>query len=985
MSIYYSFSLCSLSKSFIDLIIKDSNCPVPTFLRRSSIDDQSKRNDVSDRSSIQVFYSNVRSLVPKTHFLLNYVSLYNSDIIALSETWLDPTTPSSIFCPPRYNIYRDDRLTGRGGGTLILIKDKFSSSKIDLTCCDVNSNIDAVCCKLHINNLSDLGILCIYRPPNSSPNDNKCVLDIITDFLHFNFKYNIIIGDFNFPEIRWPSHASTAQGVIFLNFCQDNFLSQHVVSATRRASNSLLDLVFSTEGTVVNDISVNEEFGTSDHSIIQFSLRIKPTVSKRFVQRRKFANANWSLFQELLSSLPEWNDLLATSDIDSLWSYFLHSLTSALDKVAPLCNVSRRSFISSSKVRTALRAKRRCYKNLKSCPTSYNFAAFKRSCILLEKILHKDTFDREERVISNSNPKVFWSFVNKRLSRNNDIKSIIHLDKKVVDQVLVADIFNDYFASIFTCNSQSAHINQVFCSSDSKILSNIKVTAEDVHTILKRIPNKTSVDADGLSYMILKNGGTVLCSYLSQLFSLSLLLHRVPNAWKTAVVVPIFKNGDKNDIHNYRPVSVTSCCSRVFERLINNKIIEHLTLNNLTSNSQHGFQRGRSTDTALLEFYNFVSERLDNHFLVEALFFDFSKAFDTVPHAFLINRLFDIGIRGHLLDRIRDFLTDRSQIVRVGESFSRSLPVSSGVVQGSILGPTLFNIFINDIDKCLNHCHILKYADDLRIFLSAPRTATGILDLRHKMQSDINSLKHWAHDSGLSFNIKKCFSVSFGSLASSPCVTAYMIDDSPIPSKDSYKDLGVSVLSPLSFNTHVNDIVAKAFSRLGLVYKLFHTKSPKSLIRLYKSFVRPILEYACLIWNPSTIEQTNKIERVQKRFCRMFHEIRHLSYKEQLSYLGIFSLRARRIRYQLISIFKIYNQITRVDFDTLFTLVRHKRTRGNSLAILPQFSNSNLRLNFFTVTSISLWNKLADADVNAPNLSIFKYRLKSFLNNQDIW
>ena len=308
------------------------------------------------------------------------------------------------------------------------------------------------------------------------------------------------------------------------------------------------------------------------------------------------------------------------------------------------------------------------------------------------------------------------------------------------------------------------------------------------------------------------------------------------------------------------------------------------------------------------------------------------------------------------------------------------------MIQGSILGPTLFSIFVNNIDKCLNHCHILKYADDLRIFLSAPKTTADILHLRHRMQKDVNSLTHWVQDSGLCFNVQKCFSVTFGlPKGISLPDTAYLITGLPIPSKSTYKDLGVSVCSPLSFNIHIDNVVAKAFSRLGLICKLFHTKSPKSLIRLYKSFVRPILEYACIIWNPSTIEHTNKIERVQKRFCRMFRDIRHLSYKDQLSYLGIFSLRARRIRYQLICIFKIHNQLTRVDFDSLFTLIRHKRTRGHSLAILPKFSSTNFRLNFFTVSSISLWNKLSDADVNAPNISVFKSRIKSFLNNQDIW
>ena len=751
---------------------------------------------------------------------------------------------------------------------MILVSDNFSSCKVDLTINNATGTancFDAVCCKLRVDNIADLGVLCIYRPPNSSPDDNKCLLNIISEFLQLNFKYNIIIGDFNFPDIRWPDHANTTQALTFLNFCQENFLSQHVLSATRRASNSLLDLVFSTEGTIVNDVTVNEEFGSSDHSIIQFSLNIKPTVTRKFIQRRNLTNANWSDFQHLLSSLSEWRELLRIKNIDLLWSYLRDSLTSALDHVAPLRTISKRKVTSSSTVRTALRVKRRCYKNLRSCPTLTNIVAYERSCIILKKVLDKDTFAKEDRVISNANIKVFWSFVNRRLSCCNDFKSINHLDEVIVDREKAANVFNDYFTSIFISNPRTTSINQVLYPDVSRIISDIKVTVDDVSKILKNIPSKTSVDADGLSYLVLKNGGTILCSYLYQIFSLPLELQRVPKAWKTAIVAPIFKNGDKKNVCNYRPVSVTSCCSRVFERLINIKITDHLNINNLIHSTQHGFQRGRSTDTALLEFYNFVSEHTDNHFLVEAVFFDFSKAFDTVPHALLIRRLFDIGIRGRLLEWIRDFLTDRSQIVRLGSSFSRSLPVPSGVIQGSILGPTLFSIFINDIDKCLSYCQILKYADDVRIFLSVPRRDANIHDLRHKIQSDINCLTQWALESGLSFNVKKCFSVTFGMPSIYPSDSLYKIGDLPIPHKKSFKDLGVSVSSPLSFHVHIEDTVAKAFSRLGLIYKLFHTKSPKSLIRLYKSFVRPILEYACLIWNPCTSYQTHRIERVQKR------------------------------------------------------------------------------------------------------------------------
>ncbi|MEL7307440.1 MAG: reverse transcriptase domain-containing protein, partial [Pseudomonadota bacterium] len=858
-------------------IARDKNFPA---LSSSGIleDSNTKKKGVPDVASLNAMYCNVRSLVPKSHVLQSYISLYDPSIIALTETWLDDSVPSSLFCPSNYYAYRHDRITRRGGGCLILVKDNISSHSLTvypiLTYNDSHTRIDAVACALSFSDGRKLGILCIYRPPDSLVETNFIMIDTIKKFLNFGFDCNLIVGDFNFPDITWSISAASAQSKIFLNFCQENFLIQHVNAPTRNTSQSILDLVFTTLGTNISKVNICEEFGSSDHYILNFSTYMHVSRSKRFRLTRNLKNVDWAHFQELLNPPDDWFQSLATKDIDHVWTKLLTSLNVALDNVAPLHSVSVRNFISSPKIRTALRHKRRYFKNFRRYPTLHNCIIYEKSKFLLQYLLDTDLASRENHVINSRDKKTFWSYVNKRMFKDSTIKSIKHGDADTNDQIIIANAFNDYFVSIYSStpiSPQTVLTSQL--GSDSSYLSNISLTIDDVMTIFCNLPTKSSVDADGFSYKILKNGGFPLCLRLFHLFSLSLEVSCIPTSWKSALVTPIFKTGNKMDVRNFRPISVTSCCSRMLERIVKNKLSEYLLCHNVINESQHGFVGGKSTDTLLMHFYDFVTESVDDNRVVDCVFFDFSKAFDTVHHEILLHRLHGVGIRGAILKWLADFLSNRSQRVKINQTLSDNLPVTSGVIQGSVLGPTLFNIFINNIDEIIRHSKILKYADDVRVFQSANKDNTSLQDMQRLVQEDIDSIFNWSKSSGLTLNTSKCFSVSFGR---SNFTRLYTIDDKVIPCKSTFSDLGVAVRLPFSFRPHIDEIVSKAFSRLGLINKIFKNKTTNSMLNLFKAFVRPKLEYASIVWNPYQINSVNSLERVQRRLCRMIPTIRHL-------------------------------------------------------------------------------------------------------------
>ena len=906
---HYVKSLQVLSHTFTNLTFSDYTesrftVPVPSFHENNS-----DSLSTSDNSNLNVkfLYSNVRSLVSKIHDLNNYLSIYKPEVIALTETWLDDRIPTSFFCPQNYVAYRKDRQNKKGGGCVVLISKTLLSKPVSILKPKIDDGvkIDAVACRLPLACGTSMGVLCIYRPPGLSDSENSPLYDILNNFLDNNFKFNIIIGDFNFPDIQWPGSSSSFHSDTFLNFVHENFLLQHVMSSTRKASQSILDLVLSTQGTNIHGLTVNEEFGTSDHSIINFSVPLRPTLVKRKVKRRNLEKADWSLFRQSLAfSSPDIHQALLSEDIDEVWACFLSILNAALDTVAPVHEISTRNFVSCSKVRTALRHKRRRFKALSENNIPSNVIAYARAVEIVKRTTYEDVIKRENRLLYNANPRYFWSYVNRRMSSQTSIKSLKSNTSEAQDPDDLSNIFNDYFVSVFTPASDFT-IQDDNRNPPLLALSQIAITTEDVCRILGSLSSKSSVDNDNLSYKILKEGGVILAEFLAYLFSLSLRICRIPSAWKVAIVSPIHKGGPKNVVSNYRPISVTSCCCRVLERIVRNKINDFLFNRHFITDSQHGFVSGRSTDTMLLKFYDYVTDKVDNGMVVDSVFFDFSKAFDVIPHNILISRLESSGILGNVLLWIKDFLSNRQQMVRIGHVSSNLLPVTSGVIQGSVLGPTLFNIFINDIDTHVKYCTVLKYADDLRIFLSSTKSDIELGDLQRKVQQDINSITKWACVSGMKFNINKCFYTTFGR---SLYGRTYFINENIIPYSLHFRDLGVMVSSPLSFNNHIDSIVSKAFVRLGLIYKVFENKSAKSIPHLFKAFVRPILEYSSIIWNPYTVCNINKIERVQRRMCRMIPVIRHLPYRDQLKSLHLYSLKTRRLRYQLTMIFSFINK-----------------------------------------------------------------------------
>ena len=463
---------------------------------------------------------------------------------------------------------------------------------------------------------------------------------------------------------------------------------------------------------------------------------------------------------------------------------------------------------------------------------------------------------------------------------------------------------------------------------------------------------------------------------LCKIFNKSIEIGDIPKDWKIAEVKPIFKKGCKNSPGNYRPVSLTSIACKVLESFVRDYLYKHLINNELLSVEQFGFCSKRSTVTQLIVTLNDWMINLDNKIPVDAVYLDFAKAFDTVPHERLKNKLYGYGVRGNVLKWISSFLGDRNQYVSVNGKCSNKIKVTSGVPQGSVLGPTLFIYFINDLPE-VSKCPIKIFADDTKAYSKVQSEEDRLL-----LQECIDALVEWSEKWLIKFNSSKCNVMHLGK--NNPNYN-YEIKENGIYKElnTTYneKDLGVHIDPLLTFDNHIISTVNKARKVCGLLVRNIEFKSPYIMLSLFKSMVRPIIEYANCVWAPYKRKDIDFIEKVQRHFTKKIIGMKNLSYNERLTRLKLPSLEYRRLRGDIIQVYKIVNG----DYDplttqSLFNITNYNTNnintrQNNSTKLYKKRISTSLYHNFFTNRVINIWNSLPQEVVNVDTLSKLKNKI----------
>jgi len=522
-----------------------------------------------------------------------------------------------------------------------------------------------------------------------------------------------------------------------------------------------------------------------------------------------------------------------------------------------------------------------------------------------------------------SNPKLFWKFVNYK--RNvSGYPAMMSFNKTACTNINeICDKFGEFFQSVYQESEQQFDLREfAHLPLRNDFIEKLELSRENLLIELTKLDNNKNPGPDGIPSFFLKMTASNIVDPLIIIFNKSLCEGYFPITWRSSNIIPIFKSGDRTIIENYRGIAKLSVIPKLFEKMVTDQIMQFLS--NEIAPEQHGFRKGFSTTTNLVSYTSDLLYAMKNNIQVDAIYTDFSKAFDKVDHGLLIMKLNKMGIRNKLLQWIKSYLSKRTQKVKINGISSSIINVTSGVPQGSHLGPILFNVFINDLTSKIKFCKYLLYADDMKLYKEINCTSDAEL-----IQNDINSVQNWCKANFMYLNVSKCNIVTF-SKKSDIITFDYYIEDKMLIRKSSIIDLGVILDSKLNFGEHIDTIVNRGHRMLGFIKRRSKEfNDPYITKAIYSSLVRSHLEYASVVWNGIGITASNRIESVQKQF--LLFALRNLGWRTDS-----FVLPPYVNRLKLIDLEPLHKRRRNFDCTFAFDLLK------NNIKSMPMCEKMNL-------------------------------------------
>ena len=829
------------------------------------------------------------------------------------------------------------------------------------------------CLTIELSLIPKLVVCCVYVPPNSA-DDYQCDLLSYLEKLPRDSDL-VLLGDFNAPDVEWSSFtANLPFSRKLCNFACKLNLIQVVQQPTHHHGNTL-DLVFTNNSDRLSNVVVSQqEAPLSDHYFISFS------ITSKLKSKNSRHDAPHQIFLFSAVNYFDVDDYLASaffdySSVNSLWSSIKYSIFSACNLFVPKKTIRPNSYPPwfNSVIRhklNVLRSLRRSFRHLPTPHKSHKIDSLEQAVsseISSAKKLYESTLITK----FSSNPKRLYQHL-KSMNKSRFSPDVLIVNSNpVTDPLAKSEIFNKFFNSTFTHSIFSLPPVESL-PTPAQQLHTVSIEVSDVFECLSSLDVTKAPGCDNINPRLLKHCATSLVTPITNLLQESIRLCTLPEEWKVHKIRPIHKKGDPTNVSNYRPISLLCILSKLLESIIYSKVIAFIRPR--LSHKQFGFLRNRSSLLQLLLSYSEVFKSLDTGTPTDGIYLDFSKAFDTVSHNELLVKLWMIGITGPLWFWFKDYLSLRTHFVSIDNVCSSHLPVISGVPQGSILGPLLFIIYINDLPLTIARSSVFVFADDTKLF----KPITG-LDCSNELQADISDIKNWCRTWKLSLNSSKCVALRFTN-KSPPELSPYSVENTKLEFALSHRDLGITISHNLTWSNHFKVICSKAYSALALIRRTFSNHSAVSTKKqLYLSLVRSQFSYCSQIWRPHLACDIKRLEQVQRRATKFILNDYSSSYKARLVHLQLLPLMHWFEFLDIMFLIKCIKDPP--DNFNIFEFIQFvsssTRSGSNNKLVISLTCSSKVR-HFYFNRIARLWNRLPHIDLSLSLLAI-KHNIYSIL------
>lgn len=905
---------------------------------------------------LNLCHINIQSLCARQMTKFNELKLCvvdsKIDILCLTETWLTDNINDNVIAIDGYKLIRNDRKYSRGGGICVYFRNDIvcsvvSQSELTVAMDDSNTTEYLFLEVVYKQNKFLLGTF--YNPPRRGC--SEMLFEKLSTLALF-YRNTVVVGDFNTDLIKNDTRSNNLKNAIESSgFECINSEPTHFCSG----ASSLIDLMITNNPDFLYNFNQVSGPGFSKHDIIFASINISKSGQENEVRTyRDYFNVDNISLSAAVSSI-DWNMLYSMTDPDMAVNFFNNRLLELYESFIPLriCKPKKNPWFNNDILRSMIE-RDVAYSLWKRTKDSVDHFQYKR---LRNRVTHlinlaKSNYMSRNMTASTSNRDLWTRLKQLDVVNNTD---------KTVQFSNTPDEINEYFGSNFTSND--AHLPLMPPAESGFNFS--YVNQNDVILAISSI-NSNAIGLDGLPIRFIKHILPLIISEVCFIFNLIISAAKYPAAWKSAKIIPIKKSARGTNLNNLRPISILSALSKAFGKILKNQIQSFLNSNNLLSNFQSGFRSGHSTTTAILKVHDDIHEVIDKKGVAFLLFIDFSKAFDRVSHVKLLNKLYSQFFFSRAsVKLLQTYLTGRNQVVSVNGTYSQSISILSGIPQGSVLGPLLFTMFINDLPTILKSCKIHMFADDVQLYLSASNL--DVPTMARLINKDLERLYQWTLLNFLPINANKTKAMFISRSRIDYALPQLILGQDVIEYVQSASVLGFIIQNDLEWDKHVSAQCTKIYNGLRQLRLTANMLNSETKIQLFKSLLLPHFMYGAVLLLNASARALDRL-RVALNSCvryvfnlSRYSRVTHLQPKLiGCPFYQFFKLRACLILHKLISSSSpTYLHQKLVPF-------RSSRVRNY---VLPQYSTSHYGNTLF-VRGIALWNQLPNNIKNnlAPNV-----------------